>query len=111
MGLLGDVMAADGPAFADVDGYGEAVVYTPKGGGATPIDVVVIREELEIIGETGDVQLTDTIEIEVQKQDIATVVVNADTVAMKRRLGGATTTLTIRSIVAQDEGFWRLRVN
>ena len=51
MGLMDDVLAADSEAFVDVDGsFGESVTYTPRGGSARTISVVVDRNpEVEAV--------------------------------------------------------------
>jgi hypothetical protein len=89
---------------------GESITYTPSGGQATTIKAVVNRG---YIVDVGDPSVLDyEISISVSRDDIAAVVVGADTVAIKRDLDDSSaTTMTVRKILDQSGGAWLLAVS
>lgn len=112
MGLLDDAMKDDASfAFANLDAFGESVVYTPVGGSGHTITAVVVREVPQVIG--GDLSALNY-EVYVSHSSSASIGVDSvninDAVTFARQPGGSNITMHVAEIVDQDNGMWRLRL-
>lgn len=87
---------------------GEEVTYTPAGDDAVVIMAVVMRDPLQPRQTVGGRVLQYPVEILVNRADVPTVTVGADTVALPIRLGDDAATMTVARIIAQVGGQWRL---
>jgi hypothetical protein len=102
-----DQLAADNATF--ISDFAERIVYTPKGQSPIAINAVVERQPEARIGEASH-NLADEIYINVSTADVPTVQKDGDTATVIQRIGNAAKTLTVRNIVSQDQGQWRLKL-
>ena len=108
MGNLDSLLVSDmaGPLLAD---FGESISYTPSGGSPCSIQAIVHRE----LPETINSSLVNTIDIEIANHPtlgIQTVTRMGDVVTVALREGATPGPLKVVAIVAQDPGYWRLRL-
>ena len=88
-----------------VDIFGEPITYVPHGGTATTISAVVTRQPSQVQSTNGMAFALNTMEIEVSRDDVPTVVERMDKVRFPRHVGDANTQeFTVTKIVAEDPG-------
>lgn len=114
MGLLDDVMASDAAAFADTDGFGESVVYTPRGGSPLTITAVVYRGDRMPAPGLAAGSVADLI-VEVRNSSTLGVAMSSintggDTITVAKRLGGTAEAFQIVEILSHDAGMIRVRL-
>lgn len=114
MGLLDDVLASDAAVFADTDGFGESVTYTPFGGAARTITVVPFRGVPILPGGSPAGSTLDLI-IEVRNHATLGILpgslkLRGDKITIAARLGETATDRIIVELLEQDSGMLRLRL-
>lgn len=99
----------DFPAERLLAEFGETVTYTPSGGSATSITAIVRREALQSFPEDRSSRVEYGLNVWVSSDDVPTVVVQGDTVAIEKRRGsGETDTFKVKAILSQTGGMWKL---
>ena len=93
--------------------FAESVVYTPYGGQARTIKVIIERRRLIPSNQDANRVLTGTVEIHVARDAVFGVLsvnkgASADQVVLTEVIGGASVTFFVADILAQDEGMWHL---
>src|SRR5574343_292898 len=112
MTLASQIVTDANDVFLDTDDFAESITYTPSGGAAVTVSAIVNRNPLQTRGTDNNARLEFEIEIEVAVESVAAVILNGDTVALKKREGDtADTTFKVSHIVQQDSGMWRLGLN
>jgi hypothetical protein len=96
-----------GPRIVEL--LGESVTYTPSGSAAQTVNAVVTRDGLQARAEDNSARLEYPVEILISRDDIATVNVHGDTVALKRRVSDSSnSTMRVAALLASEGALWRL---
>lgn len=94
----------DGLDNAVIPMYGESVTYTPDGGAAVTITVIVERDPVDTIPTDRGNMPRRARRIRVSKTDVATVTIGGDTVAVKTMADDATATTYRVGAILEDHG-------
>ena len=112
MGLLDDVLASDAQFIVDTDGFGESIVYTPRGGSARTVNAIVVRRIPGQLDEAPSESLAEDIEVHIRNHDtegVTRVNLGGDMVTLARRIGETPVELQVYQIIDHDTGMWHLR--
>jgi hypothetical protein len=101
----------DGPLERLLEHFAETVTYTPKGGSAQSISAIIERERRGATGPLGQARIVWKITVWISAADVAMVTPGGDTISLAEMRGDSTNkTFTVKDVIDQRGGAWRLQV-